>query len=103
MTLSYEALCSAVCRLLKPDGRFALVLPVNAAMEFLKVAEKNGLFLHKQLIIIPIEGRKPNRFNLELKKVPCEASLSQTFTIRSADNRFTEEYNQYLKDFYLGL
>ena len=103
VTLSYESLCAVVCRLLKPDGRFALVLPVNASMEFLKVAEKSGLFLHKQLTIIPIEGRNPNRVNLELRKVPCDEVISQTFTIRDAANRFTKEYNAFLKDFYLGL
>ena len=103
VTLSYESLCAVVCRLLKPDGRFALVLPVNASMEFLKVAEKSVLFLHKQLTIIPIEGRNPNRVNLELRKVPCDEVISQTFTIRDAANRFTKEYNAFLKDFYLGL
>ena len=69
VTLSYEVLCTVVCRLLKPDGRFALVLPVNASVEFLKVAEKSGLFLHKRMTIIPIAGREPNRLNLELRKM----------------------------------
>ena len=103
VTLSYESLCAVVCRLLKPEGRFALVLPVNASVEFLKVAEKSGLFLHKQMTIIPIEGRKPNRLNLELQRTPNNAAFTQTFTIREADNHFTKEYNAYLNDFYLGL
>ena len=103
VTLSYEALCAVVCRLLKSDGRFALVLPVNASVEFLKVAEKNGLFLHKRMTIIPITGKEPNRVNLELQKKSCDNTLSQVFTIRATDNRFTKEYNTYLKDFYLGL
>ena len=103
VTLSYEALCAVVCRLLKPDGRFALVLPVNASLEFLKVAEKSGLFLHKRITIIPIEGKEPNRVNLELQKNPCDYTISQVFTIRDTDNRFTKEYNTYLKDLYLGL
>ena len=103
VTLSYESLCAVACRLLKPEGRFALVLPVDAAVELLKVADKSGLFLHKQLTIIPIAGKEPNRVNLELRKAPCDAVLSQVFTIRDADNRFTKEYNAFLKDFYLGL
>ena len=103
VTLSYEALCAVVCRLLKSDGRFALVLPVNASVEFLKVAEKSGLFLHKRMTIIPITGKEPNRVNLELQKKSCDNTLSQVFTIRATDNRFTKEYNTYLKDFYLGL
>ena len=103
VTLSYESLCAEVSRFLKPDGRFSLVLPVNVPVEFLKVAEKSGFFLHKRMAIIPIEGKDPNRVNLELRKVPCDGVLFQMFTIRDADNHFTKEYNAYLKDFYLGL
>ena len=103
VTLSYESLCAVVCRLLKPYGRFALVLPVNASVEFLKVAKRSGLFLHKRMTIIPLVGREPNRVNLELRKVPSGDVISQIFTIREADNRFTNEYNTFLKDFYLGL
>ena len=103
VTLSYESLCTVVCRLLKPDGRFALVLPADVSVEFLKVAEKNGLFLHKRMVIIPIAGKNPNRINLELRKIPCDVVLSPKFTIREEDNRFTKEYNAFLKDFYLGL
>ena len=103
VTLSYEALCAVVCRLLKPDGRFALVLPVNASVEFLKVAEKSGLFLHKRMTIVPIEWKEPNRFNLELRLSKPDDILENSFVIRGNDNQFTEQYRDYLKDFYLGL
>ena len=103
VTLSYESLCAVVSRLLKPDGRFALVLPINASVEFLKVAEKSGLFLHKRMTIIPIEGREPNRLNLELSRSKPVEILESSFMIRDNDNQFTEQYRDYLKDFYLGL
>jgi len=103
VTLSYEALCAVVCRLLKPDGRFALVLPVNASVEFLKVAGKSGLFLHKRMTIIPIAGREPNRLNLELQLLKPSEIQETTFVIRDVNNRFTNQYCEYLKDFYLGL
>ena len=103
VTLSYESLCAVVSRLLKPDGRFALVLPINASVEFLKVAEKSGLFLHKRMTIIPIEGREPNRLNLESSRSKPVEILESSFMIRDNDNQFTEQYRDYLKDFYLGL
>ena len=102
VTLSYETLCAVVCRLMKPDGRFSLVLPINTSDEFLNVAEKNGLFLHKRMIIIPIEGKNPNRVNLELRFGKESETQETVFTIRGTDNRFTKEYNIFLKDFYLG-
>ena len=102
VTLSYDSLCAVVCRLLKPDGRFALVLPVDASLEFLRVARKSGLFLHKRLTIIPIEGRSPNRVNLELGFIKPIEIQENSFVIRDGENHLTDQYHEYLKDFYLG-
>jgi len=102
VTLSYEALCQVVRRLLEPEGRFALVLPVSVSDEFLKTAENCSLFLQKRLNIVPIEGRKPNRVNLELGFAKPPQIGEETFTIRGADNAFTEQYNAFVKPFYLG-
>ena len=102
VTLSYEALCHVVKRLLTPDGRFALVLPVSVMDEFLKNAENSGLFMQKRLNIIPIAGREPNRVNLELGFAKPSLVQEETLTIRDADNRFTEQYNAFVQPFYLG-
>lgn len=103
VTLSREALCQAVCRLMKPDGRFSVVLPFTESFDFLEVAENNGLFLRKRMTIIPIEGKTPNRVNLELVFGETKGIQEETFTIRDANKRFTPQYNEFLKDFYLGL
>ena len=102
VTLSYEKLCVVASRLLKPDGRFALVLPDSVLAEFLKVAGGYGLFLHKRLNIIPIEGKEPNRVNLELHYGKGVETPEESFTIRGVDNRFTTQYTDFLKDYYLG-
>ena len=102
MTLSHEALCNSVCRLLKTDGRFALVLPAMESVRFLKAAEKAGLFLHKKLNIIPMEGREANRVNLEFQKRFVACVGEQSLVLRNANGQFTEEYHVFLKDFYLG-
>lgn len=103
MTLSREALCQAVCRLMKPDGRFSVVLPFTESHDFLEVAKNKGLFLRKRMTIIPIDGKAPNRVNLELVFKETDAILEETFTIRDVNKRFTPQYNEFLKDFYLGL
>ena len=102
MSLSYASLCDVACRLLKPDGRFALVLPVNASVEFMKEAEKKGLSMQKRMTIIPREGENPNRVNLQLGLDHCPSIEETTLVLRGTDNRFTEEYKTFLKDFYLG-
>ena len=103
VTLSFDVLCEAVCRLMNIQGRFAVVLPVTESMDFLKVAESCGLYLCKRMTIIPIEGKEPNRVNLELRFEKVEMVKEETFVIRGTDNRFTQQYNEFLKDYYLGL
>lgn len=101
--LSYATICSVVGRLLRPEGRFSLVLPVNVSDAFLEEAEKKGLHLHKRMTIIPIEGKEPNRFNLELGFSKVAEIQEEIFIIRDADNQFTPQYREFLKDYYLGL
>ena len=66
-------------------------------------AEGFGLYLHRRMTIIPIAGKDPNRVNLELGLGKCENVCEETFIIRDMDNRFTAQYNEFLKDYYLGL
>ena len=101
--LSYATLCREVCRLMQPDGRLSLVLPFDVSDVFLKEAENAGLYLHKRMTIIPIEGREPNRVNLELGFENSETVHEEIFVIRDADKRFTAQYCEFLKDYYLGL
>ena len=101
--LSYAILCREVCRLLKPEGRLALVLPFDVSAEFLQTAEQFGLFLHKRMTIIPIAGKDSNRVNLELGFGKYECVQEETFVIREADMWFSAQYNEFLKDYYLGL
>ena len=88
---------------MQPEGRFAVVLPVDVSTDFLNTAEQYGLYLHKRMTIIPIEGKEPNRVNLELGFGKCDNVREETFVIRDADKHFTAQYNQFLKDYYLGL
>ena len=101
--LSFATICQEVGRLMQPDGRFALVLPADVSVEFLDTAERYGLYLHKRMTIVPIAGKEPNRVNLELGFEKSDNIFEETFIIRDADKRFTAQYNEFLKDYYLGL
>lgn len=102
ISLTFNDLCESVARLLNPDGRFAVVLPVTESVAFLKAAEGVGLFLRKEMDIIPVEGKEPNRVNLELGFIKTENIVKEEFTIRQLNGCFTSQYNEFLKEFYLG-
>jgi len=88
---------------MKPEGRLSVVLPFDVMQEFLKTAEGFGLYLHRCMTIVPIAGKEPNRVNLELRFGRSDNVHEETFVIRDADKRFTSQYNEFLKDYYLGL
>jgi tRNA1Val (adenine37-N6)-methyltransferase len=101
-SLTFNDLISSVRRLLKPEGRFALVLPERESQEFLRLAEKANLFLFRKENIIPIEGKTPNRVNLELRYGKPETVQVSDLIIRREDGSFTDNYLERVKDYYLG-
>lgn len=101
-TLSYSDLLSAAKKIMKPSGRFALVLPARESKTFLKEAENQGFYLEKELLIVPIEGKEPNRINMQLVVNQVNNVDSETFVLRYPDHSFTKEYKDFLKDYYLN-
>lgn len=100
-TLSYQDLLVSARKMLKDDGRLAVVLPYYESRLFIKDAEKQSFYLQKEFLISPIEGKEPNRVNLQfgLNNQQCDDRV--LFTIRNKDYLYTEEYKEFLKDFYL--
>ncbi len=100
-TLSYNDLLVSVKKLLKPDGRFSLVLPARESKTFLKDAENQGFYLKKEMKIVPIEGKEPNRINMQLVVNQVDKTESEVFVLRNQDHSFTKDYKEFLKDYYL--
>lgn len=101
-TLSYRDLLNSVKKLMKQDGRFSLVLPSRESTTFLQEAENQGFFLEKEMKIVPIEGKEPNRINMQLIVNQVDKVNSETFVLRNPDHSFTKEYKDFLKDYYLN-
>ena len=51
--------------------------------------------------IVPIEGKEPNRINMQLVVNQVDKVESETFVLRHQDHSFTKEYKEFLKDYYL--
>lgn len=100
-TLSYRDLLLSAKKMMKDDSRFALVLPFFESRLFIKEAESLGFFLNKEFLISPIEGKDPNRVNMQFSLKNVENIDSELFTIRNRDYSYTEEYRSFLKDYYL--
>lgn len=99
-SLAYSELVDVAKTLLRPSGRLALVLPAIESKIFVEKAQEKGFFLQKEQRIIPVEGREYNRVNMQFVLTSC-AVETEYFTIRKPDHSFTDEYHEYLKDYYL--
>ena len=56
-TLSFKDLLLSAKKMMKDDARFAVVLPYYESRLFIKEAENAGLYLQKEFLISPIEGK----------------------------------------------
>ena len=101
-SLTFSDLIATVRRLLKPDGRFVLVLPERESQDFIPLAEQANLYLYRKENIIPIENKEPNRVNLELRYGHPETVLVSDLIIRHKDGSFTTDYQKRVRDYYLG-
>lgn len=101
-SLSFSDLIASVRRLLKPVGRFVVVLPERESNEFIPIAEQANLFVYRRENIIPVEGKGPNRVNLEFRYGQPLSTVVDDLVIRTADGLFTDDYNRVVADFYLG-
>ena len=101
-SLTFNDLISSVRRLLKPDGRLALVLPERESHDFIPIAERANLYIHRQQRMVPVEGKEANRVNLEFRYGPAAVPEVSTLVLRHADGSFTEDYLRQVGNYYLG-
>ena len=101
-TLSYLEIVQGLVKIMNDDASFCLILPHENQDVFEEHANENGLYKSRQLNIIPVKGRKPNRLLSEWRFNP---SVTQTdsLTIRTDIHTYSEEYRRLTEDFYLAL
>ena len=100
--LSFCDLLKGVLSLLKPDGKFYVILPTKESQLFRDLAEEQDLFLTKLTRVITRTDKPEKRLLMKfefIKKTVEEDSI----TIEKDDRHsYTSEYNELTKDYYLG-
>lgn len=101
-SLPFEELLHGVFVLLAPDGQFNTIIPYKEHFKFLYLAENFDLFPSR---LTYVKGTPDS----EIKMVLMAFSLHKTSTITEElvieieRHRYTEEYRNLTKDFYLGM
>lgn len=99
--LSFPDLLDAVLELLKPTGRFSIILPKTEGEEFNALAMQHGLFCKYCISIHPTAQKPVHRMVQEYVLEPVFDCMEQLLVIRGADNNYTEEYRRVTKAFLL--
>ncbi len=102
ISLDFTELLSSVVRLLKPDGKFNLIIPYIEGLEFIDLAKQHSLFCSRQWSFRP-RGEKPiERWLLEFQLQSTKKEEGEIIHYSKAD-QWTEDYKNLTKDFYLKL
>jgi len=88
-------------KLLKKDGRLAVILPVKPSTELIKLAGSNQLYLHQLTKVYPNTEKPHNRFLMEFSKEKCTTRTSDLYIENLSPKEYSEQYKNLLKDFYL--
>ena len=100
--LTMEGLFAGVKKVLKPQGRFSMIHPVENEPELLLLASVSSLYPCEIMYVQPTPQLPPKRIlmNFWMKKVPLK---SETLTIESGKrHNYTEQYKKLTKDYYLA-
>ncbi len=103
VTLPYGELRDAVVRLLRPEGRFAVVLPVVEAARFSEMC-RGVLSPLRCTAVRTTPRRAPKRMLMEFgHAASCDsAPVCDMLTVGTGEHEtYTEEYRSLTRDFYL--
>lgn len=100
-SLPFEELVEASVRLLKPEGRLALILPTDEAARFLRIASSH-LWLECRCAVRSTPRRPVKRVMMLLSRCqPLRPVEEQELIIQTAPECYTPEYRALTRDFYL--
>jgi tRNA1Val (adenine37-N6)-methyltransferase len=101
--LSHQDLLRSVQRLLHPQGRFCLVLPMLEGLRFQELAASYQLITTHICQVSPRPGMNPNRLLLELGKSKVSTPQTSGMIIYAdvSGTKRSEEFTALTQDFYL--
>lgn len=99
-SLNYDEFIKFCADLLSPTGRLVFILPTLASTEISVLAEKYRLSIKNKTYVYGKQGKEAKRCLFILQKTPCHSEESR-ITIRNNYNRYSKEFQELTRDFYL--
>lgn len=102
-TLTHTDLMLNAAKLLSPDGRICLILPVNEGLECVAFAKKAGINCHKMVYVHPKPNAEAKRLLLEFGFADTEIKTTKLEIETSERHQYSDEFTALAKDYYLKL
>lgn len=101
--LSHADLLRSVRKLLKPEGRFCLILPLIEGLRFQELARSYQLYPTKILEVHPRPQKPVNRLLMQLERREVEVLRDRISVYPEEGEDWTAAYKRLTADFYLKI
>lgn len=99
-SLPFNSLIAGTVQLLKSEGKFALILPIEETPQFINQAETEGLFVERLAGIKPNPSKNINRYLIEFTKTKSRVIEDVLTIYNDSGTDYTEQYKNLTRDFY---
>ncbi len=101
-SLPFENLIDSVIKLLSKNGTFSVIIPFKEEENFIALAEKNNLFPTR---ICNVKGNQSTKSKRSLLEFSFQKNNIEhtTLIIEIERHKYTKEYQNLVKDFYLKM
>jgi len=101
--LPFEDLIEGAKSLLKPNGKFSVILPVFEGDYFIRLTRLEGFSLSKRVEVLPNPGKPAKRLLIELTLKNVKTIENQLCVENGQRHDYSPEYIELCKDFYLKM
>ncbi len=101
VSLTLEELLHSAAGCLNQYGTLALILPFDKREELKAMSAKHGFFLKRETIVYPLPDSLPKRLLTEWMRLPLENPLQSRLIIEHARHRYSGEFVDLVREFYL--
>jgi len=101
--LPFTNIIEGTKKLLNKNGKLSLILPFDAAQEFIQNARQENLYLTRLTEIKPFPSKRPNRCLMEFGKSQVAVIITTMSVFDESGKDYSEEFKNMARDFYLKL
>lgn len=103
ITLTYQALFDVISKCLAPGGVASVLLPADNVGMWEGILSASNWQVGKKLLVYPRVGAAPNRAVLLCTQGTSLHTVEEHLYIRTAENSYTQEFEELMRPYYLNL